>query len=46
MFLFSIAGNTTYVLSILALSLSPKHILANAGWLAGMDYGRHNLIWR
>ncbi|GJE98492.1 PQ-loop repeat-containing protein [Phanerochaete sordida] len=35
MFLFAIAGNATYVLSILALSLEPKHIMANAGWIAG-----------
>lgn len=35
LFLFSIAGNTTYALSILAASLEFKHIAANAGWLAG-----------
>lgn len=35
LFLFAIAGNTTYVLSIFSLSLEPKHIAANAGWIAG-----------
>ncbi|KAI0345998.1 PQ-loop-domain-containing protein [Trametopsis cervina] len=35
LFLFSIAGNTTYALSILTVSLEPNHLLANAGWLAG-----------
>ncbi|EKM51810.1 uncharacterized protein PHACADRAFT_262162 [Phanerochaete carnosa HHB-10118-sp] len=35
LFLFAIAGNTTYVLSIFTLSLEPNHISANAGWIAG-----------
>ncbi|KAI0802087.1 PQ-loop-domain-containing protein [Irpex lacteus] len=35
LFIFSIAGNTTYCLSILAASLEPAHIAANASWLAG-----------
>lgn len=35
LFLFAIAGNATYALSILATSLEFKHILVNAGWLAG-----------
>ncbi|KAI0087823.1 PQ-loop-domain-containing protein [Irpex rosettiformis] len=35
LFIFSIAGNTTYALSILAASLDPGHIAANASWLAG-----------
>ncbi len=36
LFLFSIAGNSTYVLSILTLSMDIKHLVANAGWIAGM----------
>jgi len=35
LFIFSIAGNTTYVLSILAVSLDVHHLIANAAWLAG-----------
>ncbi|KAI0697888.1 PQ-loop-domain-containing protein [Cytidiella melzeri] len=35
LFIFSIAGNATYALSIVASSLDLKHVLANAGWLAG-----------
>jgi len=35
LFLFSIAGNTTYALSILAASLEWHHLVANASWLAG-----------
>ncbi|KAL4246632.1 hypothetical protein ABKN59_008136 [Abortiporus biennis] len=35
LFIFSIAGNTTYVLSILAASLDYHHIVANGAWLAG-----------
>lgn len=35
LFLFSIAGNVTYVLSILVASMDLDHIAANAGWIAG-----------
>ncbi|KAH8104689.1 PQ-loop-domain-containing protein [Cristinia sonorae] len=35
LFLFSIAGNTTYALSILAASMEYRHLVANAAWLAG-----------
>ncbi|KAK7681553.1 hypothetical protein QCA50_015285 [Cerrena zonata] len=35
LFVFSIMGNTTYALSILAVSLSLHHLAANAAWLAG-----------
>lgn len=35
LFIFSIAGNTTYVLSILAASLDLHHLAVNAAWLAG-----------
>ncbi|CAE7115405.1 unnamed protein product [Rhizoctonia solani] len=35
LFMFTITGNLTYVLSICVLSLSPQHLLANASWLAG-----------
>ncbi|KAL8290319.1 hypothetical protein RQP46_002577 [Phenoliferia psychrophenolica] len=35
MFAFAVAGNTTYVASILLQSLSPQHILINASWLVG-----------
>jgi hypothetical protein len=35
MFLFSISGNTTYALSIIAASAEPKHLITNASWLAG-----------
>ncbi|CAL1712841.1 unnamed protein product [Somion occarium] len=35
LFIFSIMGNTTYGLSILAVSLSARHLAANAAWLAG-----------
>lgn len=35
MFAFSIAGNVTYVASILLQSLSMDHLLINASWLIG-----------
>lgn len=35
LFVFSIAGNTTYALSILAVSLDYNHLVVNAAWLAG-----------
>ncbi|RDX49895.1 PQ-loop-domain-containing protein [Lentinus brumalis] len=35
LFVYSISGNTTYFLSILAASLDPRHILVNAPWIAG-----------
>lgn len=34
-FLFACLGNLTYVISILALDLSPKYLLINGSWLAG-----------
>lgn len=47
LFIFSIAGNTTYCLSILAASLEPAHIAANASWLAGENrdpYMFHSIL--
>lgn len=35
LFVYSITGNITYVLSILAASMSLKHLTANASWIAG-----------
>ncbi|SDA01464.1 BZ3500_MvSof-1268-A1-R1_Chr10-1g02692 [Microbotryum saponariae] len=35
MFAFSVAGNGTYVASILLTSVNPQHILINASWLVG-----------
>lgn len=35
LFLFAIAGNVTYVLSICSESVSSKHLVANASWLVG-----------
>lgn len=35
LFIFSIAGNVTYVLSICTESFSARHLVANASWLAG-----------
>jgi hypothetical protein len=35
LFLFTISGNTTYALSIVAASLDPKYLITNASWLAG-----------
>jgi len=35
LFLFAIAGNVTYVLSICADSMDRQHLIANASWLAG-----------
>ncbi|EJF61077.1 PQ-loop-domain-containing protein [Dichomitus squalens] len=35
LFVYSISGNTTYVLSILAASLSMKHLVVNGPWIAG-----------
>ncbi|KAJ3538337.1 hypothetical protein NM688_g6535 [Phlebia brevispora] len=37
LFLFSIAGNMTYVLSILAVSVDLKHLVANSGWIADVS---------
>lgn len=34
-FLFACLGNLTYVISILALDVSPRYLLVNASWLAG-----------
>jgi len=35
LFMFAIAGNATYVLSICTDSMERKHLIANASWLAG-----------
>ncbi|RPD73861.1 PQ-loop-domain-containing protein [Lentinus tigrinus ALCF2SS1-7] len=35
LFVYSISGNTTYFLSILAASLDIRHIAVNAPWIAG-----------
>ncbi|KZT73912.1 PQ-loop-domain-containing protein [Daedalea quercina L-15889] len=35
LFVYSITGNTTYVLAILAASTDPQHLIANASWIAG-----------
>ena len=35
LFMFTITGNLTYVLSICVASMSSQHLLANASWLAG-----------
>ncbi|KAI1793249.1 PQ-loop-domain-containing protein [Ganoderma leucocontextum] len=35
LFVYSISGNTTYFLSILAVSLKMKHLAVNAPWIAG-----------
>jgi len=35
LFVYSITGNATYVFSILAASMSFKHLTANASWIAG-----------
>ncbi|KLO15987.1 PQ-loop-domain-containing protein, partial [Schizopora paradoxa] len=35
LFMFAIAGNVTYVLSICTKSMERKHYIANASWLAG-----------
>ncbi|KAL7339412.1 hypothetical protein BJY59DRAFT_760747 [Rhodotorula toruloides] len=35
MFLLAVAGNSTYVASILLTSMSPQHLLINAPWLVG-----------
>lgn len=34
-FLFACLGNLTYVISILALDMSPRYLLVNASWLLG-----------
>lgn len=34
-FLFACLGNLTYVISILALDISPRYLLINGSWLAG-----------
>ncbi|CAE6458497.1 unnamed protein product [Rhizoctonia solani] len=38
MFMFTITGNITYVLSICVVSMSSRHLLANASWLAGSSF--------
>ncbi|KAG9081223.1 hypothetical protein FRC07_014573 [Ceratobasidium sp. 392] len=35
LFMFTLTGNFTYVLSICVASMSKQHLLANASWLAG-----------
>ena len=35
LFMFAIAGNVTYVLSICTDSMDRQHLVANAPWLAG-----------
>ncbi|KAG9096498.1 hypothetical protein FRC06_008605, partial [Ceratobasidium sp. 370] len=35
LFMFTLTGNFTYVLSICVASMSRQHLLANASWLAG-----------
>ncbi|KAH7099587.1 PQ-loop-domain-containing protein [Auriculariales sp. MPI-PUGE-AT-0066] len=35
LFVFAIGGNATYVASILADSMEPRHLLANLSWLVG-----------
>ncbi|KAH9941052.1 PQ-loop-domain-containing protein [Amylocystis lapponica] len=35
LFVYSITGNTTYVLAILTASMDLKHLIANAPWIAG-----------
>jgi len=35
LFMFAIAGNVTYVLSICTNSMEPRHLFANSSWLAG-----------
>ncbi|KAG8744918.1 hypothetical protein FRC12_014711, partial [Ceratobasidium sp. 428] len=35
LFMFTLTGNFTYVLSICVASMSNQHLLANASWLAG-----------
>ncbi|KAG9089670.1 hypothetical protein FS749_001153 [Ceratobasidium sp. UAMH 11750] len=35
LFMFTLTGNLTYVLSICVASMSKEHLLANASWLAG-----------
>ncbi|KJA16484.1 hypothetical protein HYPSUDRAFT_290406 [Hypholoma sublateritium FD-334 SS-4] len=37
LFFFSIFGNTTYALSILAKSVDKEYLIKNGGWLAGMQ---------
>lgn len=38
LFLFAIAGNATYVASILVVSTETKYLAVNASWLAGTSY--------
>ncbi len=40
LFVYSISGNTTYFLSILATSLNIKHLATNAPWIAGACISR------
>ncbi|QLG74995.1 hypothetical protein HG535_0H03220 [Zygotorulaspora mrakii] len=34
-FLFACLGNTTFIISVLAISVSPRYLLVNASWLVG-----------
>lgn len=34
-FLFACLGNTTFIISVLAISLEPRYLLLNASWLIG-----------
>lgn len=43
LFVYSITGNTTYVLAILAASMDLQHLIANASWIAGEWYNRSAL---
>ena len=38
LFFFAIAGNATYVASILVVSTEAKYFTVNASWLAGTSY--------
>jgi hypothetical protein len=38
MFLFTISGNATYALSIVAASVDLKYLITNASWLAGKRF--------
>lgn len=34
-FLFACLGNTTFIISVLSISMSPRYLLVNASWLIG-----------
>lgn len=38
LFVFGIAGNVTYVASILVISTEAKYLAVNSSWLVGMSY--------